>query len=405
VKVTGHSGRWAVGAGAVDDRAPGKQVAPDDPLAGKRAVNGIFRLQRELGRDAYIGVLAATRRLSSSSNQLASLDARLPFRSNWVVSAQAVSSATQNLDHTRQAGPAYYAALSRSGRNVQYASSYTDRSPGFRADLGYIPRVDIRQLQHSFDYRWRPERSKVVSYGPGFIISHNWNRARRMQDWEARATFNLELPKVTEFHVSRSQSFELFRDIGFRRSLSRVWLSTEWWKRLGLTADLSHGAGVNYYPGPGLIPFKADATNGSLGLTVRLRPHIRIEETYLYSRLATGEAQQGLLPGSSVFNNHIIRAKVNYQFTRELSLRGILDYSAVLPNPALVSLERRKRVGYDVLLTYLLHPGTALYIGATDVYENLYFDPMISPALGRTTSPSLSTARQVFVKFSYLFRF
>jgi hypothetical protein len=62
-------------------------------------------------------------------------------------------------------------------------------------------------------------------------------------------------------------------------------------------------------------------------------------------------------------------------------------------------------VGYDVLLTYMLHPGTALHIGATDVYENLYFDPMISPALGRTTSPSLSTGRQVFVKFSYLFRF
>jgi hypothetical protein len=405
VRVTGHSGRWAVGGLAVDDRAPGKQVAPDDPLAGQRAMNGLFRLQRELGREAYIGVLAATRRLPSSSNQVASLDARIPFRNNWVVSAQAVSSATENPDHTRQAGPAYYAALSRAGRNLQYSSIYTDRSPGFRADLGFIPRVDIRQLEHSFDYRWRPEGSKVVSYGPGFIVSHNWNRAGQMQDWEARATFNLELPKVTQFHVSRLQSFELYRGIGFRKSLNRVWLSTEWWKRLALTADFSRGAGVNYYPGPGLVPFKAEATNGSLGVTVRPRPHIRVEQTYLYSRLATGEAQLGFLPGSSVFNNHIVRSKVNYQFTRELSLRGILDYSAVLPNPALVSLDPKKRLAYDVLLTYLLHPGTALYIGATDAYENLYFDPMVSPALGRTTSPSLSTARQVFVKFSYLFRF
>ena len=405
VRFTGHAGRWAVGALAVDDRAPGEQVPPGDSLAGKRAMSGVFRLQRQLGREAYVGVLAATRRLSSFSNQVASLDARLPFRNNWVVSAQAVSSATQNRDHTRQAGPAYYAGLGRSGRHLQYSSSYTDRSPGFRADLAYIPRVDIRQLLHSFDYRWRPEHSKVVSYGPGFVVSHNWNRAGRMQDWEARATFNLELPKVTEFHASRSQSFELFRGIGFRKSLSRVWLSTEWWKRLALNADFSHGTGVNYYPGPGLVPFKAEATNGSLGVTVRPRPHIRIEETYLYSRLATGEAQPGLLGGASVFNNHIVRSKVNYQFTRELSLRGILDYSAVLPNPSLVSLERKKRVGYDVLLTYLLQPGTALYIGAPDVYENLYFDPMISPALGRTRSPSLSTGHQVFVKFSYLFRF
>jgi hypothetical protein len=405
VRVTGHSGQWAVGALAVDDRAPGEQVAPDDPLAGKRAVNGVFRLQRQFGREAYVGVLAATRHLSSYSNQVVSLDARLPFRNNWVVSAQAVSSATQNSDRTHQAGPAYYAALTRSGRHLEYYSVYSDRSPGFRADLGYIPRVDVRQLAHSFDYRWRPESSRVVSYGPGFLVSHNWNRAGRVQDWEARATFNLELPKLSEFHVSRSQSFELFRDIGFRKSLSRVWLSSEWWKRLALTADFSQGAGVNYYPGPGLVPFKADVTNGSLGVTLRPRPHIRIEETYLYSHLAAGEAQPGVSPGSSVFNNHILRSKVNYQFTRELSLRGILDYNAVLPNPALVSLERKKRVGYDILLTYMLHPGTALYIGATDVYENLYFDPMISPALRRTMSPSLSTARQVFVKFSYLFRF
>jgi hypothetical protein len=28
------------------------------------------------------------------------------------------------------------------------------------------------------------------------------------------------------------------------------------------------------------------------------------------------------------FNNHILRSKVNYQFSRELSLRAIFDYNA-----------------------------------------------------------------------------
>jgi len=43
----------------------------------------------------------------------------------------------------------------------------------------------------------------------------------------------------------------------------------------------------------------------------------------------------------------------------------------VLPNEQLVNLEREKRLKVDVLATYILHPGTALYIGYGDPYENL----------------------------------
>ncbi|MBI3667750.1 MAG: hypothetical protein HY236_16225 [Acidobacteria bacterium] len=54
---------------------------------------------------------------------------------------------------------------------------------------------------------------------------------------------------------------------------------------------------------------------------------------------------------------------MNYQFTRALSLRAIVDYNGLLPNPSLVRYERAKGLTGDVLLTYLLNPGTALYIG------------------------------------------
>jgi hypothetical protein len=96
---------------------------------------------------------------------------------------------------------------------------------------------------------------------------------------------------------------------------------------------------------------------------------------------------------------------VNYQFTRELSLRAILDYSGVLPNPSLIDLERDKRLTADILLTYLVNPWTAFYVGYTDQYANIAapgspgFPP--SPPVGPTTA----TGRQVFVKLSYLVRY
>ena len=77
----------------------------------------------------------------------------------------------------------------------------------------------------------------------------------------------------------------------------------------------------------------------------------------------------------------------------------------MLPNSSLVALDRTKRFSCDLLATYLLHPGTAIYVGYTDIYENLLFDPSQPPYLRLSGSPDLNTGRQVFVKLSYLFRF
>src|SRR4051794_36218325 len=112
------------------------------------------------------------------------------------------------------------------------------------------------------------------------------------------------------------------------------------------------------------------------------------------TRLRTEEA--------SVIINHLTRTRVNYQFTGALSLRVIADYNAVLENAALIDLQRQKRLTGDELMTYLIHPGTALYVGYTDRLENVgLFHDEVRP-LG---FPSTTTARGFFAKVSYLFRF
>ena len=55
-------------------------------------------------------------------------------------------------------------------------------------------------------------------------------------------------------------------------------------------------------------------------------------------------------------------------------------------------------------MTYLVHPGTAFYIGYTDGYDNLRKDP-IDGGYTLGGGSTLWTGRQVFVKSSYLFRF
>ena len=83
----------------------------------------------------------------------------------------------------------------------------------------------------------------------------------------------------------------------------------------------------------------------------------------------------------------------------------ILQYNSVLSNPLLSSLSRTKAFNADFLISYLPHPGTAIYIGYNSDLQN--FDQRLIPTatgLLTTRNDFLNDSRQFFVKVSYLFR-
>jgi hypothetical protein len=115
------------------------------------------------------------------------------------------------------------------------------------------------------------------------------------------------------------------------------------------------------------------------------------------------------LDGSfGAMNNHIIRTKWNYQFTRELSFRFIGQYNTVLSNPYFTSLQTIKNFNADFLITYLVHPSTAVYVGYNSNLENVLL-PLGTDVNGQLRhaegGPLLNDGRNFFVKASYLFRF
>jgi predicted porin len=110
--------------------------------------------------------------------------------------------------------------------------------------------------------------------------------------------------------------------------------------------------------------------------------------------------------GANVLTNHIFRSKWNYQFNRELSLRVIVQYDSVLTNPEFTDEETTKNINADFLLTYLINPWTALYVGYNSNAQNIHIVPTDSGAeIARRRNGFLNDGKQFFVKFSYLFRF
>jgi len=406
LRLTGKANRWVVGGLAMDDRAPGRVVAPSDPLRGDRAVNGILSVRREIGDQSSLGILGTSRDFGSGSNRVFSLDSRLKLTPTWVLSAQAMRAFTRFLDGRRLEGPGYLLDLTRDGKSFDYQGTYTDLSPEFRAQLGHVKRVDIRQLEQTVEYRWRPEHSPLVKFGPTLETLYNADHTGLVQDWEVGGYFKLDFTGNTKVEVGRYALFERFEGTGFRKHSTTFEFDTEWLKWLAASATYTRGTEINFDPAPGLEPFLANAQEADLTLTLRPSPRLSLDQTAIYSGLTrrSGYPPPSASGSTRIFENPIARWKLNYQFTRALSLRFIVDYQSVLPNTALVKLEREKHLAGDLLATYLLNPGTALYLGYTDRRENLALDAITPPRLRRTDDLSTSTGRQFFVKVSYLVR-
>jgi len=405
IRLTGKIGRWNLGVLASDDRAPGKSLSKADSGYGSRASDNVLSLQRDFFKDSHVRLFVTDTEFLGSFNRVASMDTRIHLKNNFFLVAQAVTSVSRDLTRRQTSGDAYYTQISHSDRKWQYNTTYTDRSPDFQAALGYIPRTNIREVKGRLGYKWWLDKKVLVNFGPAIIASGNWDRQGRLQDREVAAEWDMEFTHLTSIIYSHSQIFELYQNHEFSKSANYFIFNTGWYKWLAMQSSFANGTAVNYYPASGLAPFLGDSQEANVVLTIRPTPKLRLDETYIYSHLRAHSGWDLTGETPSIYNNHIARSKVNYQFTRQLSLRAIVDYNGVLPNESLVSLTRTKRMGYDVLLTYLLHPGTALYAGYTDIYQNLLFDPSKPPYLQLSRYPDFNTGRQVFVKLSYLFRY
>ena len=401
-RLTGQAGKWSVGGLVTDDRAPGERVAASNALYGDRALNGVFRLQRDLGNQSRAGFIGTSTQFGSSWNRVFGVDLRLHLGENWFFTGQAVRSYDRRLDGTHRTAPAYVFDLTRSGRHMTSSTSYKDLSPDFRAPMGFIQRVDVRTATQYVDYFWRPEGSRVLDFGPALTLSGNWDRTGRSTDRILNAEFAIDMNGPMGFRASRYQAYEYYWGTGFHegRTGASFYITPKKW--FTLYGGYGRGSGINYSPADGLAPFLAQSQDFNFGATLKPTPRATFTEYYYYTRLGAPIGADGA-GRSPVFTNHIARSKINYQFTKALSLRAIIDYYSDLPNSNLIQDVKYKQLTGDVLLTYMINPGTALYAGYTSRYANVN-DPARPDYMPPVVSPSTLLDRSFFIKVSYLFR-
>ena len=112
-------------------------------------------------------------------------------------------------------------------------------------------------------------------------------------------------------------------------------------------------------------------------------PRLIVSPVIEYARMVSRQ------DGSTFYEGHIWRTRFDYQFTRRLFARLILEYDNF-----------DDCLAVEPLLTYRINPFTVFYLGSTAGYE--YYDR--NDYAGLNDSQWKLSERQFFAKFQYLFR-
>jgi hypothetical protein len=422
VRMTGKINHTNMGLFTIDDREPGETVAAGDQLYHKRALFAVGRVSQDFGKGSSIGAIYTDEEFGGGWNRIGGIDFTARLNDKWTVLGQTVESSTRGTadSGTPQmyaAGPATDVQVQRNGHAFNMFNEYQDFSTGFETQLGFIQTANIRSDHLHANYQWFPKHSVIQSWGlelnQNLAFDHAGNRVYHYTTGDPFWLLPQNIVLAPLFGqnsdtLGPQDGTLLAHNENFTENFVGMVARGAPWPQLNFNLVTIRGGNVNYNPIAGGLPFLLNQKFVQFLFTLQPLKQLTADNTYLLDR------DFAVSNNAFVYESQTFRTKVNYQFTRAISARVIVEYDSTLANPAETSILRKKQVGTEALLTWLPHPGTAVYIGYNNDLQNL--DRMLCNRVpsgvcdpNDTVAPRspqyLNDGRQVFIKVSYLFRF
>jgi hypothetical protein len=215
-KVTGQGKSWALGLIDVQ----GKISREDQLLEGNYHVG---RLMYNINEDSHIGGIWANSHRSDGRNFTGGLDSLIFFDSTTSLSAQFLglsdSNGIETDGHEDHSGYGLYTALSGGTQPFWWRVDFRDITRGFRPDLGYIPRRNIRGPGTFLRYRDYPEEGpfKTIDAFSEINVFENDNHETTLRDFYegAGVTFHNEVEvryyRSDRYHAPYQNWFDRIR--------------------------------------------------------------------------------------------------------------------------------------------------------------------------------------------------
>lgn len=364
---------------------------------GQGSFSNIGRVRRTYGQSSYVGAVLTDRRLEKGggSGTTGGVDGRHRFLDKYRFEYQLLTSHTVEPD---EAGPTArlggftfddgahtavfdgesfsgwggYASLERSARFWNFDFDYWASSPTFRADNGFETRNDLQRFVMFQELNWYPKHSWIDQLTVDTRVSRTWTYEGGRKEGFVNPTVELSLPFQTFFEAGPIWSYERFRGVDFDDQLS-------WFVFLRSTLIERVTAGFYLEVGDEVArnletPALGDETFLEVFGTLKPLDRLIIEPSVRWSHLE--------VDGQEVFDGYIFRARTNFNLTRRLFGRVVLQYD-----------DFDERLSLEPLVTYQINPFTLFYVGSTSAFDRF-----------EEQDEFVQTSRQFFLKFQYLYQ-
>jgi len=392
LKITGKPGRQAIGVFAARDRVtnlifPSNQGS--DFASLDQDVNvGVFRYRRDLGKSSTVGVLATGRDGGDYSNRVFGIDGLLRFTATDSVNFQLLGSRTRypsdladeyDQPHGDFSGSALHVLYIHDDRNWSWWAGRETLSQGFRADLGFIPRVDTKKnvagVQHNF---WGTKDTWytriTVAAEASQIKDHTGTVTDEVNDFYLR----FDGPLQSWLNLDLYQGKEWYDGVTYDKIWGHMFFNIRPTGDFTCSLEGEYGDAIDYTNSR-----PATITSLEPGMTYDLR-HFGLEAYHRYEVLD--------VPGGRLYRANLTQLRMVYQFNVRMFVRAIIHHLDLVRNTGLYVDEvapRTRSFFTQLLFSYKLNPQTVFFLGYSD------------NRLGEYGIDLTRTNRTLFIKLGY----
>jgi hypothetical protein len=405
-KVTGKVGRTAVGVFAAQDEVtnllfPSNQGTALGALESAEgnpidSYGGVVRVRQDVGRMSTVGVLYTGRTGPDYYNHVGGVDGFLRFNENHSLTFQYLRSETDypadiaetfGQSDTRFGGNAFHLSYDYWSRNWIANAAYQDLGSGFRADYGFVPRVDTRDAMAAvFRQFWGKPGGWFNVIRLGFQGEYIYDHAGKLTDRYLVAGLMYQGQLETQVNVHGVFARTYYGGQDFDTALATVNSHIRPFSGSEFGLEASAGEAVDYAN-------LRLANVMALGpqLTLNLGRHFNVTASDAYERL--------YLSGQTIYTVNLLQGRFIYNFSTRAFVRAIVQYQDLRQNPDMYAAPvdpRQQHVFTQFLFSYKLNPRTVFFLGYSD---NSLGGELDASGLGRVAITR--TDRTFFLKISY----
>ncbi len=371
LKLTGKEGEHTVGAYVVEDEItnlliPGNQGSSTTTLH-QDSTAAVLRYKRDIGNTLTFGAIATLRESDDYHNHLIGFDADFRLSDTDEVWLEVVATDTkypaavaEEFDQNKEELRDWAADLLyvHNTRNLNYWARYRKFGPDFRADLGFVPRVDFQRWVVGANYTWFPDNDETWFTQLG-LRSEAWQDKDHNGDLLLRtgvARFTYEGPLQSHAYLEYKTSIENYNGVDFDLGEFSMHHCMKPNGNTHVFINIITGDRIDYYGTRG-----GDRLRIQPGLVYDFGQHFNIDVSYLYEKMEIGS--------EDLYTAKISQGTFAYQFTTRTFLRAIVQYVDNEFNTNLYDDGRdpsSKDLFTELLFSYKINPRTVFFLGYSD---------------------------------------